>query len=209
MTGFEHSTTGAQVAEHFKDRIRNKTSKITISHQGLALLTCVIVLITGPSEGGIGAETAFCLAAGSPACILLAGRSLSRIQPVIDRISAAYPDVEVRFVLLDLSSQSSVREAAARIIESVQHIDILINNAAIMGGPFAKTVDGIESQFGTNYIGHFLLTNSIMERLIAGQGARIVNVSSSAHRMSDIQLDDWNFEVRSPSSCGTADEGFY
>ena len=209
MTGFEHSTTGAQVVEYFKDRVKNKIGQITISHLGLALLTCVIVLITGPSEGGIGAETAFCLAAGSPACILLAGRSLSKIQPVIDRIGAAYPDLETRFVSLDLSSQSSVREAAAKINESVQSIDFLINNAAIMGCPFAKTADGIESQFGTNYIGHFLLTNLIMERLIAGQGARVINVSSSAHRMSDVQLDDYNFEVRRSCSCGTADEDLY
>ena len=206
MAGFGHFTTGAEIVEHFKDRVKSKTSKITMSHQRLAMLTCIIVLITGPSDGGIGAETAFSLAAGSPACILLAGRSLSKIQPVIDRIHTAYPDVETQFISLDLSSQSAVREAAARINESVRVIDILINNAAIMACPFSKTVDGIESQFGTNYIGHFLLTNLIMERLIAGQGARIVNVSSSAHRMSDVHLDDWNFEVCIPYTRGTKNE---
>ena len=57
--------------------------------------------------------------------------------------------------------------------------------------PFAKTADGIESQFCTNYIRHFLLTNSIVEKLTAEQGARIFNVSS----ISDVQLDDWNFDV--------------
>ena len=206
MAGFGHFTTGAEIVEHFKDRVKSKTSKITMSHQRLAMLTCIIVLITGPSDGGIGAETAFSLAAGSPACIFLAGRSLSKIQPVIDRINAAYPDVETQFIPLDLSSQHAVRETAARINESVRVIDILINNAAIMACPFAKTIDGIESQFGTNYIGHFLLTNLIMERLIAGQGARIVNVSSSAHRMSDVDLDDWNFEVCIPYYCGTKNE---
>ena len=145
------------------------------------------------------------LAAGSPACILLAGRSLHKVQTVIDRISVARPDVKTGFVPLDLSSQRAVREAAANINESVQSIDILINNAAIMACPFAKTVDGIESQFGTNHIGHFLLTNLIMERLIAGQGARIVNVSSSGHRMSDVKLDDWNFDVCRPCYCVAAD----
>ena len=157
--------------------------------------TFIIVLITGPSDGGIGAETAFSLAAGSPACILLAGRSLAKIQPVIDRIKGAYPDVETHFIPLDLSSQHAIREAAADINERIRTIDILINNAAIMACPFAKTADGIESQFGTNFIGHFLLTNLVMERLVAGRGARIVNVSSSAHRMSNVDLDDWNFEV--------------
>lgn len=209
MAGFGPSTTGAQVVEHFNDRVKSKISKITVNDPKLAILTCVIVLITGPSDGGIGAETAFSLAAGSPACILLAGRSLPKIQPVIDRINAVYPDVETRFISLDLSSQGAVREAAARINESVQTIDMLINNAAIMACPFSKTADGIESQFGTNYIGHFLLTNLIMERLVAGQGAKIVNVSSSAHRMSDVQLDDWNFQVCRIYSCGTADEGFH
>ena len=72
-----------------------------------------------------------------------------------------------------------MREAAAKINESVDKLDILINNAGIMACPFAKTVDGIESQFGTNYIGHFLLTNLIMPKILAaGPGSRIVNVSS-------------------------------
>ena len=206
MANFGHSTTGAEVVEYFKNRVKGKISKITIAHRRLTLLISIIVLITGPSDGGIGAETAFSLAAGSPACILLAGRSLSKIQPVIDRISGAYPDVQTQFFPLDLSSQNAVREAAANINESVQSIDILINNAAIMACPFAKTVDGIESQFGTNHIGHFLLTNLIMKPLIAGQGARIVNVSSSGHRMSDVQLDDCNFEVCRPCYYSTADE---
>lgn len=208
MAGFGHLTTGAEVVEHLKDRVKSKTSVTTISHQRPALLTSVVVLITGPSDGGIGAETAVSLAAGSPACILLAGRSLSKIQPVIDRISNAHPGVETQFISLDLSSQHGIRKAAAKINGSVQTIDILINNAAIMACPFATTVDGIESQFGTNYIGHFLLTNLIMFRLIAGQGARIVNVSSSAHRMSDVELDDWNFGVGGPYYSGTENVTF-
>ena len=153
------------------------------------------VLITGPSDGGIGAETATCLAAGSPSLIILAGRSLPKIQSVIDRIHSIDPEVNTQFISVDLSSQASVREAAANINASVEKIDVLINNAAIMSCPFGKTADGIESQFGTNYLGHFLLTNLIMPRLLAAGHARIVNVSSSAHRMSDVRLDDWNFEV--------------
>lgn len=138
------------------------------------------------------------LAAGSPSHIILAGRSLTKIQPVIERINTANPGVKTDFVPLDLSSLDSVREAAAKINESVDKLDILINNAGIMACPFAKTVDGIESQFGTNYIGHFLLTNLVMPKILAaGPGSRIVNVSSSAHRMSDVQLKDWNFGVRS------------
>ena len=157
------------------------------------------VLITGPSEGGLGAETATCLASGSPELLVLAGRSLGKIQPVIDRINAINPEVRTKFINLDLSSLASVREAAASITANVEKIDVLINNAAVMTCPFSKTVDGIECQFGTNHIGHFLLTNLIMPKILAaGPGARIVNLSSSAHRMADVNLDDYNFEVKAP-----------
>ena len=122
---------------------------------------------------------------------------MGRIQPLIDRINAINSAVKTRFIDLDLSSQASVREAAARINASVEKIDVLINNAAIMACPFSKTVDGIESQFGTNHIGHFLLTNLIMPKILAaGPGARIVNVSSVSHRMADVNLVDYNFEVK-------------
>ena len=157
------------------------------------------VLITGPSEGGLGAETATCLASGSPELLVLAGRSLGKIQPVIDRINAINPEVRTKFINLDLSSLASVREAAASITANVEKIDVLINNAAVMTCPFSKTVDGIECQFGTNHMGHFLLTNLIMPKILAaGPGARIVNLSSSAHRMADVNLDDYNFEVKAP-----------
>ena len=155
-----------------------------------------LVLITGPSEGGLGAETALTLAIASPKLIILAGRSLARIETVIKGIESAHPSVAAKHIRLDLSSHASIRDAAVSIKENVEKIDILINNAAIMACPFGKTVDGIESQFGTNYIGHFLLTNLLMEKILAaGNGARIVNVSSSGHRMADVRLDDWNFEV--------------
>lgn len=87
------------------------------------------VLITGPSGGGIGAATAISLAAGKPKTILLAGRSLPKIQPVIDEIKRKHPDVEVLFIKLDLASQASVREAAKEVNSKVDKLDVLINNA--------------------------------------------------------------------------------
>lgn len=121
---------------------------------------------------------------------------MGKIQPVIDRINAINPAVRTKFVILDLSSLASVREAAASINAGVERIDVLINNAAVMAVPFSKTVDGIESQFGTNHIGHFLLTDLIMPKILAaGPGARIVNLSSLSHRMADVNLDDYNFDV--------------
>jgi NAD(P)-dependent dehydrogenase (short-subunit alcohol dehydrogenase family) len=128
--------------------------------------------------------------------LILAGRSESKIAPVIARIAESSPDVRVKFVTLDLGSLKSVRKAVAEINEITTKIHLLINNAAIMACPYAKTEDGIESQFGTNHIGHFLLTNLLMDKILAaGAGARIVNVSSSAIR-GTIRYDDYNFQVR-------------
>lgn len=157
----------------------------------------VTVLITGPSQGGIGAETAISLAAGSPFLLLLTGRNLPKIEPVIKEISSKYPNVKVEFVQLDLSSQKSVREGVKHIEDLLGkdgNIDILINNAAIMACPYEKSADGIESQFATNHIGGFLLTNLLRERL-KGKGTRVVNVSSTAHRWSGVRFEDVNFQV--------------
>ncbi|KAK9327159.1 hypothetical protein V1520DRAFT_66095 [Lipomyces starkeyi] len=177
MTQWSWGTTGVEVVTAFGSKVKGST-----------------VVITGPSAGGIGAETAITLASGSPSLIILTGRTESNIIPVISEIDTKYPSVLVKFIPLDLSSQASVRSAAAKINESVQKIDFLINNAAIMAAPYSKSVDGIESQFATNYIGHFLLTNLIIGKLLkAGPGARIVNVSSSAHRSGTIRFDDPGF----------------
>lgn len=138
------------------------------------------------------------MAKASPALLILAGRSESKAAPVIAQIAESSPDVKVRFVSLDLASQKSVRSAANEINAMVLKIDLLINNAAIMACPYYKTEDGIESQFGTNHIGHFLLTALLMNKILAaGVGSRIVNVSSSAIQ-GTIRYDDYNFQVRKP-----------
>ena len=124
---------------------------------------------------------------------------MGKIQPVIDRINAINPEVRTKFIELDLGSLASVREAATSINDNVEKIDVLINNAAVMACPYSKTVDGIECQFGTNHVGHFLLTNLIMPKILAaGPGARIVNVSSVSHQVADVNLDDYNYEVIRP-----------
>jgi NAD(P)-dependent dehydrogenase (short-subunit alcohol dehydrogenase family) len=97
---------------------------------------------------------------------------------------------------MDLGSTASVRRAAAAINNETEKIDILINNAAIMASPYATTDDGIESQFATNYLGHFLLTNLLMAKLLlAAPGARVVNLTSTAGLMGEINWDDINFKV--------------
>ncbi|KIM97037.1 hypothetical protein OIDMADRAFT_44470 [Oidiodendron maius Zn] len=153
------------------------------------------ILITGPSEGGVGAQAAISLAAANPKLLILAGRDKSKIQPVIDRISKSSPDVAVTFMPLDLASQASVREVAKKVNSQIQSLDILINNAGIMAPKnYQTTMEGIELQFGVNHIGHFLLTGLLMEKILAAEkGARIINLSSFGYIMSGIR-DDWNFE---------------
>jgi NAD(P)-dependent dehydrogenase (short-subunit alcohol dehydrogenase family) len=99
-------------------------------------------------------------------------------------------------VTLDLTSLASIRSAADAIQEIAPAIHVLMNNAGVMFTPFGRTSDGFETQFGTNHLGHFELTRLLTPQLIAAGGARIVILSSDGHRMSDVDLDDPNWERR-------------
>lgn len=161
------------------------------------LLIWIEVLVTGASANGLGATTATALARGSPSHIILQGRTLSRVQPVIDDIKKINPDIKTTFLAIDLSSIEAVRKGAAEANALIEKIDILINNAGIMAiTEFTQSVDGIELQFATNHIGHFLLTNLLLHKVIkAGNGARVVNLTSDGHRLSPFRGDDYNFDV--------------
>lgn len=103
----------------------------------------------------------------------------------------------VKFVPMDLSSLASVRRAAALVNDLTDTIDIVILNAAVMVCPFGVTEDGVETQFGTNYLGHFLLANLLRSAVLnSGKGARVVCLSSSAHNSGAVRFDDVNFQVR-------------
>jgi len=172
-----HST-GDEVVQEFPEKVAGRT-----------------FLITGPSPGGIGSETVYSLAKGSPSLIILAGRDRAKIDPVIANIRSLNGDVKTLFIPLDLSDLASVREAAAMLNAQVNKIDVMLNNAAVMACPYTRTKDGLEMQFATNHVGHFLLTNLILPKIrAAGPGARIVNVSSSGHRYYGIRFDDVGFQ---------------
>jgi NAD(P)-dependent dehydrogenase (short-subunit alcohol dehydrogenase family) len=105
----------------------------------------------------------------------------------------------VRVAGLDLAELSSVREFAAGFLASDflgdgGSLDILINNAAIMASPEQRVGPGWESQFATNHLGHFALTNLLWPALSAGEGARVVALSSTGHKLSPIRFDDINFD---------------
>lgn len=155
-----------------------------------------LVLLTGPTPGGIGAETLISLAAESPALLILVGRSLPKAQATIDAIKKVDARVKTKFVEADLASLRSVREAARAILDDAEiaKIDVVINNAAVMATPFQLTEDGLELQLHANHLGHFVLTNTIMPKILAaGPGARLVLLSSSGHRINGIRFEDPNF----------------
>jgi NAD(P)-dependent dehydrogenase (short-subunit alcohol dehydrogenase family) len=157
-----------------------------------------IVVITGPSESSLGAEAAITLAAAKPKHIVLAGRTKSKIDPVIGAIKEIDSSIEVSFVTLDLLSNASVREAASNIKELVPHIDVLINSAGVMARKHYETsADGVEKQFAANHLGHFLLTNLILDKIVPVKGT-IVNVTSMAYFIAEVNTEDPNFEVRLP-----------
>ncbi|EXJ85150.1 hypothetical protein A1O3_05825 [Capronia epimyces CBS 606.96] len=175
---FGFDTTGREVAKAFAGNVGGRT-----------------FLITGPSAGGVGAVTATSLAVSQPAQLILAGRTRSKIEPVLQEINAINPDIRVDFVHLDLGDQASIRSAVDAINRIAPKIDVLINNAGIMAlKEYRTTPEGIEAQFGTNHIGHFLLTKLLLPKIIAaGKGARIVNVSSNGYLLSGVRFDDHNF----------------
>ena len=151
-------------------------------------------IVTGASAG-LGVETARTLAAAGARTILL-GRDYKKIQKAVAGIKQQHPDVEIQVVIMDLADQDSVRQAVAEILSSHSRVDLLINNAGVMACPLKKTVQGLELQFGTNHIGHFLFTCLLIPTLLKADSARIVNLSSAGHKYGEVDLQDYNFKRR-------------
>ena len=95
-------------------------------------------------------------------------------------------------VQLDLASLKSVRACAEGLLAKGEPFDVVIANAGVMATPFGTTADGFETQFGTNHLGHFVLVNRIAP--LIRKGGRLINLSSAGHRLSNVDLDDPNFE---------------
>ncbi|EFQ33840.1 short chain dehydrogenase [Colletotrichum graminicola] len=153
------------------------------------------ILVTGVSPGGLGDSFVKQVAVAEPAMFILAGRSPERFRELVADLATAHPEIKVKSLALDLASFANVR-AAAETVKSwadVPHIDVLVNNAGIMAVPYKLTEDGFESQFQTNHLGHFLFTNLIMSKILASASPRIVNVSSTGHRLHHIRWTDYNF----------------
>jgi NAD(P)-dependent dehydrogenase (short-subunit alcohol dehydrogenase family) len=154
------------------------------------------VLVTGVSAG-LGVETARALAAHG-AEVVGAARDLTKAKAATALVRAgAANGGSLELVQLDLASLASVRACADALVANGKPFDLVICNAGVMATPSGKTADGFETQFGTNHLGHFVLVNRIAS--LMKPSARLINLSSAGHQISDVDLNDPNFE-RTPYS---------
>jgi len=146
------------------------------------------IVVTG-GNSGIGYEAAMEFAR-KRAEVILACRDLGKARTAAAQIKSSASGAKVDVMELDLSNLASVRGFSDAFHLQHQALHVLCNNAGVMAIPYRQTTDGFEMQFGTNHLGHFALTGLLLDRLIATEGARVVNVASGAHRMGKIRFDD-------------------
>ncbi|MFE2285325.1 oxidoreductase [Streptomyces sp. NPDC059443] len=150
-------------------------------------------VVTG-ANSGIGYFAARELARHG-ASVVLACRSAARGRAAEVQMRTEVPGADVEFMPLDLADLATVREFAQGYAQRHGTLDLLVNNAGVMALPFGRTVDGFETQFGVNHLGHFALTGLLLPRLLAAApGARIVNLSSGFHALGDVDHADLNGE---------------
>lgn len=150
------------------------------------------IIITG--TGGLGFEAAISLS-GAGANVIIAGRNPSKGAHAVQMIKNDYPQAKIEFQKLDLADLASIEKFGKAIQSKFDKLDILINNAGVMATPERKvTKNNFELQLGTNYLGHFALTAHLLPLLRKAQNARVVTVSSMAHRSGEIHFDDLQLE---------------
>jgi len=151
------------------------------------------VLITG-GNAGIGKATAIALARKG-AEVIITARSEAKAKEAVAEIAKTAGSDKVSHLLLDLSSQHAVRNAVQEFKTRYDRLDVLINNAGCYFSDLQLNGDGLEMQFATNHLGHFLFTNLLMDELKAAGSARIINLSSIAHRYTrELDLEDINYQ---------------
>ena len=155
-----------------------------------------VAIVTG-ANSGIGLIAARELARHG-ATVVLACRDTAKGETALAEIVAGHADARLFRFRLELGSLASVRAFAERYLAEHKTLDLLINNAGVMAPPRRETTDGFELQFGTNHLGHFALTGLLIEAMEGREDARVVTVSSGAHRMGQINFDDLQGEAKLP-----------
>ncbi len=159
----------------------------------MGLLSGKTVLITGATNG-IGLEASVVLAKEG-ATLVMVGRDAGKTDRAVADVKARSGSADVTGLLCDFASQAQVRRLADEFRKSHARLDVLVNNAGAVYPERILTEDGIESTFAVNHLGYFLLTNLLLDLVVAsGPGARIVNVASRAHCNGTMPLDDLGFE---------------
>lgn len=161
-------------------------------------LTGKLAVITGGASG-LGEETARAMAAKG-AHIIIPVRDMAKGEAAVAAIKTSVPDADIELMECELGKMASIQFFAEAFLVQHDQIDLLINNAGVMACPHTTTSDGLEMQFGTNHIGHFLLTNLLIPALVktakTGGDARIINLSSRGHHFDTVHFDDPHFETR-------------
>ncbi|HWK18334.1 MAG TPA: oxidoreductase [Solirubrobacteraceae bacterium] len=147
-----------------------------------------VAVVTG-ANSGLGVITARELARAG-AKVVIACRDTAKGETAAAEIRAQVPGADLDVRALDLADLASVRGFVARLGGERDQVDLLINNAGVMAPPRRTTVDGFESQFGTNHLGHFALTGLMLPSLLAAPAPRVVTLSSGAHRIGKMNFDD-------------------
>ena len=153
-----------------------------------------IVVITG-ANSGIGKATSIELAR-TGAHIIMACRSKERGEEALQDVRDLSGNKSVELMICDLGSLKSIRDFCSGFKKKYKQLDVLINNAGVILPGYHQTADGFELQFGVNHLGHFLLTNELMDVLIASAPARVINVASGAHKSGKIYFEDINLEKK-------------
>ncbi|KXH57051.1 short-chain dehydrogenase [Colletotrichum nymphaeae SA-01] len=182
MVDFGAETTAATVVSHFADQTRGKT-----------------FLINGVSPRAIGAEIAVSLAEASPLMLILICNSTddaSGLRPVLEEITRRDASIVVTILTTNPASLSSVRSLGQDILidPSVSQIDVVINIPTEMPRPYNITEDGIEYLLHTNYLSQFLLTTTILPKVLLAERSRVINISSSANKIAGMRWHDLSFE---------------
>ena len=165
-------------------------SRWTIEH--MPELTGKIIVVTGGNSGlGYESVKAFAMKGAE---VVLASRSTEKGEEARNEILKAIPGGKIKVMELDLGDLDSVRSFATAFRKNYKKLDVLHNNAGIMMSPYFQTKDGFEGQFGINHLGHFALTGLLMDVVLKTPGARIVNVSSGAHKRGEMDFNNLQFE---------------
>ena len=176
FNGYGSASTASEIARDFKSDVKGK-----------------VFLITG-CNGGIGKETARALVENEGK-VVMACRNMETCEATAKELRQEVPNAEIKTLQLDLSSFESIRSFTQRFKATQLPLDVLINNAGVMACPFNKTKDGYELQFGTNHLGHFLLTELLLPKLKESAPSRVVIAASAAHAFTgEIRFDKINDE---------------